>query len=260
MTLMYARRRAFDRFAGKSRKLSCEVDVTLPLNGEPPTFRHEWSLSDLVGAKLRMLFNAHAARSCELDPDKTEAEKNVALLVACSELAHVAKWPFYVHLRLARIILALEALSKGFRDPMLEPKNLVSGRYAPAVTRWRIYCVIALQAKSRLVAMKPYEATKAFLKELEQAIEIDSSSPQWRILFPLRGRTKVFDEEKRRCASIREWSKQRSVQGLKEPVLKEFEVWSRNILNCSESDREEAYSFALSLAVLQAKSLLGSRG
>lgn len=235
----------------------------LPQNAQLEHINREWSLDDIadaICAQICLQQNRASAKSVELDATRDEAEKNIDLLLACSELARIAQWPFYLHLRLTRLILALHGLSKGFRDPMLEPKNPVPGRAAPSVARWRISCVIAVEAKVRFSGITPKDATRAIMKELKQAIEFESSSVQWKVLFPLRGRAEFSDEEERRCASIDEWSKPRTVQRLKEPVSTEFELLSKAILNCSEDNRKEAYLFALSLAVLQAKSLLASRG
>ena len=260
MRSKFARRRPFK--ARATKRLEQEIEVSLPLKGDLPDVNRLWSsqdLADAICAQIRMQINLANAKAIERDTTRDEAEKNVATLVGCLELARIANWPFYLQQRLIRIIEALRSLSNGIRDPMLEPKYPASGRAAPAVERLRMYCALAVQAKRRLDGASSKDARMSFLKDLEHAIELDSSSRKWEVLFPARGR-QVADGEKRRCKLLDEWSKPRAINRLSKLVLPVYKIWSKQLQNCPSESHREAYLVALSFAALQAKSLLEVRG
>src|SRR5262249_2974537 len=152
-----------------------------------------------IGAKVRMSFNELTALSYELDPTLTEIEKNVAVLIACAELAEIAKWPFPLVIRLTRLVHCLDGLSKGIRDPLLEPKNPMHGRPTQSIERWRMYCVLAVQARRALDGENAKKAQTSFLRDLEHALELERASPMWHVLFNARSDSQAASEEERRC-------------------------------------------------------------
>jgi hypothetical protein len=259
------RRRPFKKLPISSFKLTAEIDVTLPHDVTLPlnVLPHEWSVGDLeeaVGAKYRMMFNAHAALSYELDPTHTESEKDVALLKACHELASIAKWKFPLTIRLIRLLHALKGLSEGISDPMLEPKHRVGGRAAPSMERFRLYCVLASEARCAIKGEEPDEARKSFLRDLEQSKDVKIPSDKWEVLFKTRRDYQGSNEEQRRCDLIYEWSKPRSVERFSRHVLTEHGIWSRFIRNRHSEHGHKIYLYFLSIALLQAKSLVEARG
>lgn len=263
MRLKFARRRPITNFPGVLLKISTEVDVSLPLKGGPLTLNREITLADIgdaIGAKFRMMFNEHAALSYELDPAHTESEKNVALLIACAELTSIAKWRFPLVMRLTRLVHALDGVSKGISDPMLTPKYRVGGRAAPSMERFRLYCVLAVEAKCTLDGIGRTEDTKSFLMALEQSEEPQITLAQWASLFETRSDSLVSNEEKRRCNLIKEWSKPRAIERLSPLVLREHGIWSKYTRREHSKESRGIYMFFLSLALLQAKSLVEARG
>lgn len=195
----------------------------------------------------------------ERDKARRDAEKNHELLIACAELALVAKWPRDLMLRLMRITNAMGGLLWGLRDPILKPINPIPGRKSLSFDSWRMNCVLAVEAKRRLDGSSADDARRSFESELHEFIDLTRNSAKWKILFPSRRSSKYPSEIDRRCASLAEWAKPRVLASITRSMQREFEILKNCILSL-DANREYAYKDAFVRALLDAKSLLAAQG